>query len=243
MRPYPNPPETASPQELAEPEITPEGIPIPAFTPWRAKRERSGGWLPETQRAFIHELTRIGSVSAAARAVGKTARSAYQLRDKACAESFAAAWEIAMMEGQDHAQQIAIDRALHGEVMPTFRRGKFTGYKMVHNDRLLLAALSSAKTYYSDAFETPKLAEWQRRLQKWEAALRREAMDMADAADARADAPGQEARDEAWQDHVVWQRELKKEARRQRNAEVRAAVRKVMAKVETEPAGPRVRVL
>lgn len=244
MRPYPDPPRTVSPGDLPEPELTPEGIPIPAFTPWRPKRERVTGWLPDTQRAFIRELTRIGSVSAAARAVGKTARSAYQLREKAGAESFAAAWEMAVMEGQDHAQQIAIERALHGEVMPTFRRGKFTGYKMVYNTRLLVAALGSAKRY-GDGFDMPPLRDWQRRLEKWEVALRREAMDLNDMKDAHeregSNAATQEARDEAWQDHVVWRREMKKEARRQRNLEIREAVRRGMAK--EEPEGPKVRFL
>lgn len=233
MRPYPDPPETVSPDDLPELEYTPEGIPIPPFTPWRAKRETRNGWLPETQRGFIRELTRIGSVSAAARAVGKTPRSAYQLRAKAGAESFAVAWEIAMSEGQDHAQQVAIERALHGEMVPTFRRGKFTGYKVVHNTRLLIAALGSAKRY-GDAFDMPKLDEWQRRLQKWEYALRREAMDLADA-------PDKEATEEAWEDHVVWKREMKKEARRQRNLEIREKVQRSMAK--PEPGGPQVRVV
>lgn len=237
MRLYPDPPETVDPDDLPEPQLTPEGVPIPAFTPWRAQRERGNGWLPGTQRAFITELTRIGSVSAAARAVGKTARSAYQLRDKAGAESFAAAWEVAVRSGHEHAQQIAIERALHGEVMPTFRNGHFTGYKMVHNDRMLIAALSSAKVYDGDA-DTPRLTEWHRRLEKWEAALRREAMDLADA---KAASPDQPSQDEAWQDHVVWQREMKKEQRRQRDAAIRAAVRKGMAK--DAPPQPRVRTL
>lgn len=235
MRPYPNPPETVSPGDLPEPECTPEGVPIPAFTPWRAKRERSGGWSPATQRAFIHELTRIGSVGAAARAVGKTSRSAYQLRDKEGAESFAVAWQRAKMTGQEFAQQVAIERALHGEVVPTFRRGRFTGYKMVYNNNLLIAAVAGARG--GDAvYDRPTLADWYLRLQKWESALRREAMDQADGA-----ATTQEARDDAWQDHVVWRREMKAEARRQRDADIRTKVRASMAKAT--PSGPAVGML
>jgi hypothetical protein len=234
MHPYPNPPESVSPGDLPEPDYTPEGVPIPAFTPWQAKRERTGGWSPETQRAFIHELTRIGSIGAAARAVGKTARSAYQLRDKVGAESFAAAWEAAKLSGHNHAQQIAIERALHGEVMPQFRAGRFAGYKIVYNDNLLVATLGSWKS--NSDFGGPTLAEWHRRLEKWEAALRREAMDLADGT-----AATQQARDDAWQDHVVWRREMKAEERRQRNAEIRAAVRKGMQK--PAPPVPRISML
>lgn len=235
MCPYPNPPESISPGDLPEPECTPEGVPIPAFTPWRAKRERSGGWLPETQRAFIHELTRIGSVGAAANAVGKTSRSAYQLRDKLGAESFAAAWEAAKLAGRDHAAQIAIERALHGEMVPTFRNGQFTGYRLVYNDRMLIAALA-ARDGRPDQDAMAHLHSWKRRLEKWEIALRRQAMDMADGTAATNDANA-----EAREDNIVWQREMKREERRQRNAEIRAAVRKGMAKPLRQ--APRISVL
>jgi hypothetical protein len=55
-------------------ETTPEGVPVPNFTPWRATRELAKGWSPSILRAFIAELTRIGSVQAATRAVGRTPR-------------------------------------------------------------------------------------------------------------------------------------------------------------------------
>lgn len=235
MRPYPNPPENVSPGDLPEPERTPEGIPIPAFTPWQPKRERIDGWSPETQRAFIHELTRIGSVGAAAKAVGKSGRSAYQLRDKDGAESFAAAWEAAKLAGRDHAAQIAIERALHGEMVPTFRDGRFTGYRLIHNDRMLMAAIHAQETR-PDEDAMAHLHSWKRRLEKWEIALRRQAMDLADGTAATNDANA-----DAIQDNIVWQREMKREERRQRNSEIRAAVRKGMAKPER--AGPRISVL
>jgi hypothetical protein len=234
MSPYPDPPQTVSLDDLPEPERTPEGVPIPAFTPWQPVRARGNGWSAAVQRGFIAELTRIGSVGAAARAVGKTARSAYQLRDKAGAESFAAAWEAALLSGQEYGQQVAIDRALHGEIMPTFRRGQFAGYKMIHNDRLLIAALNSSRTT-RDAFARPALDDWHRRLEKWEAALRREAMDLADGA-----AVAQTEQNDAWEDHVVWRREMKLEKRRQRNVEIRAAVRKGMAKTVSPAPGVRI---
>jgi hypothetical protein len=235
MRPYPNPAENVAPGDLPEPECTPEGIPIPAFTPWRAKRERSGGWSAETQRAFIHELTRIGSVAAAAKAVGKTSRSAYQLRDKDGAESFAAAWEAAKFSGRDHAAQIAIERALYGEMVPTFRNGRFTGYKLIHNDRMLMAAIR-AQDNDTDPANSAQLQSWKRRLEKWEIALRRQAMDMPDGT-----AATDQATIDAREDNIVWQREMRREQRRLRNAEIRAAVRKGMTKPERP--GPRISLL
>jgi hypothetical protein len=235
MEPYPNPPETVSPKDLPEPELTPEGVPIPAFTPWWPKRERAQGWSALVQRAFIAELTRIGSVSAAAQAVGKTARSAYQLRDKAGAESFAAAWECAKALGQEQAQRVAIQRALHGEVIPQFRNGHFLGYKIVQNDRMLISVLSSARAMDTIGARS-QLDHYRDRLTKWECALRREAMDMADGA-----AQTQEEAGEAWEDHKVWEREMKRQARLQRNAEIRAAVKRGMA--PPQPPEPRIRSL
>lgn len=235
MRAYPNPPESVSPDDLPEPEYTPEGVPIPGFTPWQPKRSRSGGWSPETQRAFIHELTRIGSVGAAAKAVGKTSRSAYQLRDKCGAESFAAAWEAAKFAGRDNAAQVAIERALYGEMVPTFRNGQFTGYKVIHNDRMLMAAIRSQDDA-ADPDNSAQLTSWKRRLEKWEIALRRQEMDLADGIVAT-----DEANNDAREDNIVWQREMKREERRQRNAEIRAAVRKGMAKAA--PPEPRIRML
>jgi hypothetical protein len=62
-------------QEQHDPfETTPEGVPVPNFAPWQVARQRARGWSPSIQRAFIGELTRIGSVQAAARAVGWTPR-------------------------------------------------------------------------------------------------------------------------------------------------------------------------
>lgn len=235
MRPYLNPPESVSPRDLPEPEYTPEGVPIPAFTPWRAKRERSGGWSPATQHTFIHELTRIGSVGAAAKAVGKTSRSAYQLRDKDGAESFAAAWEAAKFAGRDNAAQVAIERALYGEMVPTFRNGQFTGYKVIHNDRMLMAAIR-AQDNEADPDNSAQLESWKRRLEKWEFALRRQAMDLADGTAATVSADN-----DAREDNIVWQREMKREERRQRNTEIRASVRKGMAKAA--PPEPRIRML
>jgi hypothetical protein len=55
-------------------ETTPEGVPVPNFTPWRATRELAKGWSPSIQREFFAELTRIGSVQPAARAVSRTPR-------------------------------------------------------------------------------------------------------------------------------------------------------------------------
>ena len=142
-----------------------------------------------------------------------------------------------MSTGRDHAQRVAIDRALHGEMVPTYRGGQFTGYRLIHNDHMLVAAIN-AQENRADPDGLAQLQSWRRRLEKWEIALRREAMDMTDGA-----AVTREAQNEAWQDHVVWQRAMKAEARRQRDAEIRTKVRKAAAMPAATHAGPRISLL
>lgn len=64
----------------------------PAFTPVKT-RERADGWKPEVQCGFLAALYLTGSVTAAAREVGMSRVTAYALREKHGAESFAAAWD------------------------------------------------------------------------------------------------------------------------------------------------------
>jgi hypothetical protein len=222
MKPYPTPSETL-------PDQTPEGIPIPTFTPWRPQRERAGGWSAETQRGFIAELTRTGLVGAAARAVGKSARSAYQLREKPGAESFAAAWDAAKLRAGQSSYAVAVHRAIHGDIIPQFRGGRFTGFKIQQNDRMLIAAIKAMGA--SDA----ELEERRQTLERWEVQLRRMQIGLQEG-----DKTAEELA-EAEEDHRVWERELKREQRRQRNAEIRDSVRKGLAK--KGPPEPRVRFL
>lgn len=56
-------------------------------------RARTDGWSEVRQCEFLCALYATGSVAAAARAVGMSLRGAYRLRERAGAESFAAAWD------------------------------------------------------------------------------------------------------------------------------------------------------
>src|SRR5688572_23440308 len=86
-----------------------------AFEPISSATGRRDGWTPERQRDFILALARIGLVTAAAREVGMSRKSAYALLERAGPESgFAKAWDAAIAEGQDKARGTAIDRALNG---------------------------------------------------------------------------------------------------------------------------------
>ena len=54
-------------------------------------RARHDGWTKVRQQGFILRLALGGCVTLAAKAVGKTRKSAYRLRERADAASFAAA--------------------------------------------------------------------------------------------------------------------------------------------------------
>ena len=104
-------------------------------------RARHDGWTPARQIAFIHRLALCGSVSTSARAVGKTRKSVYDLRDRPGAESFAAAWDAALGMGQSAQLDRAIERSIAGEVKPYFYRGRKCGESVRFNEGLTLAVL------------------------------------------------------------------------------------------------------
>lgn len=111
-----------------------------AFTPV-AVTPRRNGWTPAAQRGFIDALASIGCVTAAARHVGMTPKSAYRLRDRAGAESFAAAWHAAHDTGRCHVHDLAIERALYGETVPVFRGGKQVGSRHRFDNALIIKVL------------------------------------------------------------------------------------------------------
>ncbi|HEU0043331.1 hypothetical protein [Sphingomonas sp.] len=62
------------------------------FTPVPV-RARRDGWTPQRQRDFIAALADVRCVVVAARLVGRSFQTAYRLRARADAVSFAAAWD------------------------------------------------------------------------------------------------------------------------------------------------------
>jgi hypothetical protein len=94
-----------------------------AFIPVAQRRNRADGWTPETQANFIRALEAMGSVGKAARAVGIGRASAYRLRERPEAKSFAAAWDRAISMGRTHQFSIAMDRALNGVTIVRVLKG------------------------------------------------------------------------------------------------------------------------
>jgi hypothetical protein len=117
---------------------------LPEFTPVPLSRRRHDGWTAERQRAFIAALARTGVVAAAARAVGMGVTSAYNLRRRAGAESFALAWTMVETEARQRAFALIVDQAINGTTSPRFYRGRFVGMVHRYETQLALAALRAA---------------------------------------------------------------------------------------------------
>ncbi|MGN6499923.1 MAG: hypothetical protein ACTHKM_07225 [Tsuneonella sp.] len=102
-------------------------------------RSRRDGWSEVRQCAFLAQLYVTGSVTAAARNVGMSRASAYRLRERAGAESFAFAWDrVLTLPGSGHPGAAREDKRkvtmetllarLHEElVRPVIYFGEMTG--------------------------------------------------------------------------------------------------------------------
>ena len=133
-------PRLASPLGADQPADLDE--PVIDFTPVPRLRARRNGWTEAKQREFIAALARCGSVSAAARSVGMTKRSAYRLVDAAGAASFAGAWDEAVDIGLSRLRLDSLHRALEGDYVPIYRRGRLVRVEHRRNDKLAIALLS-----------------------------------------------------------------------------------------------------
>jgi hypothetical protein len=105
------------------PQIDPEDIPEIPFTPVPFARNQHNGWSPSQQRRFISALAVMGSVRHAAKAIGMGRASAYRLRERAGAESFASAWDLALNEGRGRMFAYAMERAINGVTTVRVMRG------------------------------------------------------------------------------------------------------------------------
>ena len=114
---------------------------LAAFAPVPRLKDRSNGWKPEVQRAFIRALAETGSVRAACRRVHRSEHGAYALRNHPEAAEFAAAWRAAQELGLQRLEDVAMERALHGTEVPVYSYGKIVGTRTVHNDRLVMFML------------------------------------------------------------------------------------------------------
>jgi hypothetical protein len=111
------------------------------FTP-APTRKRHAGWTAERQRKFIEHLALTGCVGEACALVGFASSSAYRLRDRAGADSFARAWDAALQLTPTRLSAIAFDRAVNGRVERFYRDGELVMERRMPSDYLLTWLLS-----------------------------------------------------------------------------------------------------
>jgi hypothetical protein len=126
-----------------------------AFTPVSLDRKRNNGWTAAQQERFILALHVMGSVGQAAKAVGMSRQSAYNLRERAGAESFAKSWDAAIEMGRARQFDHAMERAVNGVTTVRVLRGGSVTVNGGPDMRILRSALRSEDERWSrDARES-----------------------------------------------------------------------------------------
>ncbi len=113
------------------------------FTPVPMARARHDGWSPERQRAFLTALAATGTASAAAKMVGMSRKSAYALRARPDATSFAEAWDQAISFGRARMFDSMMERAMNGVTTFTLRLGGAVDIRHGPDGQLMAAHLKS----------------------------------------------------------------------------------------------------
>jgi hypothetical protein len=113
----------------------------PTFTPVPLARNRHDGWTPERQRRFLIALAAMGTVESAAQAVGMSRISAYKLKNRSGAESFAAEWERAVGFGRDMLFDYAMERAINGVTTIRMRLGGAFEFEQGRDSKQIMKVL------------------------------------------------------------------------------------------------------
>jgi hypothetical protein len=118
---------------------------VPAFSPVPT-RTRTDGWTPTRQAAFLGALAETRSVAAAARKVRMARETAYRLRKRRGAESFAAAWDAILGRETPGRRKVTPDerarRAVEGLLKTVMYRGKHVATARKADNSALLGHLA-----------------------------------------------------------------------------------------------------
>ena len=125
------------PDEVEVPALSPP----PGIVPFKPEPSRkAGGWSATRQRLFIEALAETGSVHAASRSAGLSARSAYGLRVRSAA--FASAWDTAQQLAVGRLSALNFDRAINGRIEQVYHGGELVGERRIPSEKLLMWLLS-----------------------------------------------------------------------------------------------------
>lgn len=106
-----------------------------------ARRPRHNGWTAEKQEAFLKALATCGCVTHAARAVGMSRESAYQLYNRESAVAFRRGWDDALDCSLRLLEDEMWSRAIKGVPRPVFYQGEQIGEYRHFDERLAMFLL------------------------------------------------------------------------------------------------------
>jgi len=122
---------------------------VPSFTPVPVHARRDG-WTPERQARFLGWLAQTGCVAKAAAKLGTARETAYRLRRRAGAGSFAHAWDAILTirsGGETPPRKVTLDErwvlAMEGGFVVRMRRGRFVRTWRKPSTFALLSLLAS----------------------------------------------------------------------------------------------------
>jgi len=108
-----------------------------------ARRPRHDGWTVERQEAFLKALATCACVTHAARSVGMSRESAYQLYHRPSAFAFRRGWDAALDCSLRLVEDEAWSRAVNGVARPIFYQGEQVGEYRHYDERLTMFLLRS----------------------------------------------------------------------------------------------------
>jgi hypothetical protein len=112
------------------------------FTPVPRGAKRWNGLTELKQRTFIQLLADSGSVTMAAKAIGTSTSAMYSLRRGEGAESFAAAWEVAIDIGARRVLDTLMEHAIHGTPETIIQGGEVVAERRRFNHRAMMWIVS-----------------------------------------------------------------------------------------------------
>lgn len=104
--------------------------------PNTTRKPRHDAWSREKMAAFLRELAATQSVAEAARAVGMSRQSAYNLRNRLRQTPFDLGWEVALEMGFHQLAHTLMDRAVNGVEEQRFYHGELVGTVRKFDNRL-----------------------------------------------------------------------------------------------------------
>ena len=118
--------------QMTIPKPTPTTTAVVPTTP----TTRHDGWTRERMIGFLEALVETASVTIAAKAVGMTRQSAYNVRARLIGQPFDLAWDAALEFGLQQLHHEALDRAMNGVAVPIFYGGEEVGERRVYPESL-----------------------------------------------------------------------------------------------------------